>query len=55
MLCVECQDTVVDLESAGAAACVENSDEGVALFELSARLVVLRPFGDDGGMDSALA
>ena len=54
MQCVECQETVVDLEGAGAAACVENNDEGVALFELSERLVGWRPFGDDGGMDSAL-
>ena len=54
MLCGECQDTVVDLEGAGAAACVEDSDEGVALFELSECLAGWCPFGEDGGMNSAL-
>ena len=54
MQCVECQDTVVDLEGAGTAACVQDSDEGVALFELSESLAGWSPFGENGGMDSAL-
>ena len=39
---------------AGTAACVEDSDEGVALFELSESLAGWSPFGENGGMDSAL-